>query len=1054
MRICRIITPMLVFAALTGCGSSGGGSANGGDDNPFLPAAPIEVTVVPGDKLLLQRGESERVRLFTSEPTALGVDFSEQDTGIFIDTGPCVPASDLCHEWTIRPGRDAFPGDHVIPVLVGAELDVTIDDANAFIALTVFPADATAPLGADGGPISIPSSAGFAHLVLEPSGTVFGWGADDGVLGAKPGRPPAGNAGAPFRHEGLPRSTPGLPAGGVERILALAVGSNHALALGLDGSLWTWGANGSGQLGNGNREDDFTPSRVLSGFRAVAAGFSHSVAVDGDGQVWAWGENGDGQLGSAWPPVTDAVEPVQVPGFTRPVVQVAAGGGHTLALDAGGTVWAWGRNGDGQLGDGSTEDRADPVQVLTDAVAISAGTSHSVALSRDGIVWAWGDNARGQLGDGTTEDRLAPVAVSPLFGMVAVAAGGKHTLALSQDGGVWAWGSNLSGEVGDGTYERRLAPVRVLTGARGIAAGADFSLAAVAECGGALRAWGTNFRGNLGLGLSGGDSPRPVPVAGIGEAGDCGNERRLMIYLTGGDGTVTSPSVDLECPPRLRFCWASVPLGAMVELAATPTIAGEFDGWHWDCADASSTTTLIVDGHEYCKVKFAGRSAALVVEVAGNGRVTSDPAGIACPTDCDETFDVAPEPRNVTLTAVADPGWRFSSWSGACSGTAASADVLVSADLICVARFDEIDSGLRRLTIARDGTGTGTVTSAPPGIACGADCGEDYPIETVVTLTAVPDPGSMFAGWAGDQACPSGAAATGTVEVTASTHCIAVFDGGDGEPANVTLIVRIDEIVGQAFTVTGSVTTSPPGVPPIACGPAESGVCSAEFPRGTAVTLIGTPMDDRGVLRGWNGDPDCADGTVTLDEPKLCEAVFDSSASSARAELTVAVNGEGTVGSSDGAILCPDDCVEIYDFNETVVLGANPAAGQTLVAWGGGCAGRGSGLSLQLDLLADTSCTATFGPTSADLMLTVSVAGPGSVRVFLGASVVLECASNAGLCSIPVTQGEEYVLVWLDSGPGQRFDGWGGDCAGLPGSGLTSLPLAIDGSYACTAMSR
>lgn len=156
------------------------------------------------------------------------------------------------------------------------------------------------------------------------------------------------------------------------------------------------------------------PSAVASpGFSVLAAGAYHSLAIAADGTVWAWGDNFWGQLGDGT--TTERLTPVQVDGLTD-VVAVAAGAEHTIALRRDGTVWAWGGNYSGELGDGTTTDRSTPGQArgMADVVAIAAGSQHTVALRRDGTVWAWGDNYDGQLGDGTTTDRLTAVQVQGL----------------------------------------------------------------------------------------------------------------------------------------------------------------------------------------------------------------------------------------------------------------------------------------------------------------------------------------------------------------------------------------------------------------------------------------------------------------------------------------------------------------------------------------------------------------------------------------------------------------------------------------------------------------
>ncbi|HZD60824.1 MAG TPA: RCC1 repeat-containing protein, partial [Anaerolineae bacterium] len=166
----------------------------------------------------------------------------------------------------------------------------------------------------------------------------------------------------------------------------------------------------------------------------IAAGARHSLALKSDGTVLAWGRNDYGQLGNET--TTSSSTPVQVSGLTN-VTTVTAGWWHSLALELDGTVWAWGDNRYGQLGNETTTSSSKPVQVsnLSGVVAISSCLgAHSLALKSDGTVWAWGGNWYGQLGDGTTTMyKTTPVQVSGLSGVVAIAAGGEHSLALKQD---------------------------------------------------------------------------------------------------------------------------------------------------------------------------------------------------------------------------------------------------------------------------------------------------------------------------------------------------------------------------------------------------------------------------------------------------------------------------------------------------------------------------------------------------------------------------------------------------------------------------------------------
>jgi alpha-tubulin suppressor-like RCC1 family protein len=245
--------------------------------------------------------------------------------------------------------------------------------------------------------------------------------------------------------------------------------------------VWAWGENISGQLGDGTTANLSTPVQVsgLSGLQAIAAGGAHSLALKADGTVWAWGDNSYDQLGDGTTFI-DRNTPAQVSSLSG-VKAIAAGGAYSLALKADGTVWAWGEIISGQLGDGTTANRSTPVQVsgLSGVKAIAAGDVHSLALKADGTVWAWGDNSHDQLGDGTTTNRNTPVQVSSLSGVKAIAAGRVHSLALKEAGTVWAWGDNSYDQLGRGTTIRRGTPVLVsgLSGVKAIAAGYNHSLA-------------------------------------------------------------------------------------------------------------------------------------------------------------------------------------------------------------------------------------------------------------------------------------------------------------------------------------------------------------------------------------------------------------------------------------------------------------------------------------------------------------------------------------------------------------------------------------------------
>lgn len=356
----------------------------------------------------------------------------------------------------------------------------------------------TAPVQIPGVANAAGLAAGSVHtLVLRTDGSIMSLGSDDnGQLGDGVST--------------LMRATP-VPVN--VSVLLTAAGKAHGLAIMADHTLVAWGSNASGQLGDGTTTSRAIPARiggsVFTVWNAVAAGDSHSLAVVNDGTVWAWGLNTNGQIGDG---TTNQYKmPKQITALTS-VSAVAAGASHSLALKTDGTVWAWGLNSNGQLGDGTTTQRLSPVKIsaLSGIIAIEAGDAFSLALKSDGTVWAWGLNSNGQLGDGTTTQRTAPVKISSLSGITLIAAGGTHALALKSDGTIRSWGLNTNGQLGDGTTTQRSTPVTLsgVTSVTAIAAGSSFSLARKSD--GTVWAWGLNSAGQLGDGTT---TQRTSPVA-------------------------------------------------------------------------------------------------------------------------------------------------------------------------------------------------------------------------------------------------------------------------------------------------------------------------------------------------------------------------------------------------------------------------------------------------------------------------------------------------------------------------------------------------------------
>jgi alpha-tubulin suppressor-like RCC1 family protein len=321
----------------------------------------------------------------------------------------------------------------------------------------------------------------------------------------------------------------------------------------------TWGANEHAQLGDGTVERRLTPVqpvRLHDGVAHVSAGGRHTLAARTTGVVDAWGDNTEGQLGNGTT-LNISLVPVRVLGLTG-VIAVSAGDKHSLALKSDGTVWAWGDNSRGQLGDGSVTDRATPVPVagLTNVVEIAAGGQFSLARRSDGSVRGWGANDGGQVGDGTAGDRLRAVGLVGLPPVTQIAAGERHALALAFDGRAFAWGRNSLGELGDGTTTTQAVPVpvSVLTGITHIAAGSALT---VAVSGGRPFWWGMCEQGvvyqeDAACDLVSGPGPHEAAVTGV-SAVAAGSHHMMAVTANGavftwgentagqlGDGSTTS----------------------------------------------------------------------------------------------------------------------------------------------------------------------------------------------------------------------------------------------------------------------------------------------------------------------------------------------------------------------------------------------------------------------------------------------------------------------------------------------------------------------------------
>ena len=300
----------------------------------------------------------------------------------------------------------------------------------------------------------------------------------------------------------------------------------YTIALTTDGALWAWGDNRDGQLGIGDDQPQVTthplPIPGDNDWAAISA-HTHTVALKTNGTLWAWGDNRDGQLGDGT--TTSQNKPKQIISEgSNDWATVTAGFSCTLAIKTNGTLWAWGNNWAGQLGDGSKTNCRSPQKIGTDTdwLAVAPGFAHTIALKANGTLYAWGNNSSGAFGNNTRLDSDVPLQIGGDEDWVAIAAGGNgdfdggdtgngicnYTVALKADGTLWAWGDNTYYQLGDGTTDSHIEPNQVGTDTNWATISTTSVFVMASKTDGSLWAWGHNYEGQLGDGTT---APSPIP---------------------------------------------------------------------------------------------------------------------------------------------------------------------------------------------------------------------------------------------------------------------------------------------------------------------------------------------------------------------------------------------------------------------------------------------------------------------------------------------------------------------------------------------------------------
>lgn len=313
-----------------------------------------------------------------------------------------------------------------------------------------------------------------------------------------------GNHGEMGDNEAVDRSSPVQTICGGSNWASVSCGYYNIAALKSDGTLWTWGQNNDGGLGDNTTDYKSSPVQTVCGgsnwsYLVVGTYYEHCAAIKTDGTLWLWGRNGDGEIGDGT--TDDKSSPVQTVAGGSDWKQVASGSSHTAAIKTDGSLWTWGDNNAGQLGNNDTTASSSPTQLGsgTDWSFVDCGNDYMAALKTDGSLWLWGDNNDGTLGVGDSANYSSPVqTICGGTNWSKISCGDHHMTAIKDDGTCWLWGRNSDGQLGNDTTTTVSSPIQTICGGNNWAQvdGGQYHTAAL-KTDGTCWVWGANGRGQL-----------------------------------------------------------------------------------------------------------------------------------------------------------------------------------------------------------------------------------------------------------------------------------------------------------------------------------------------------------------------------------------------------------------------------------------------------------------------------------------------------------------------------------------------------------------------------